>query len=277
VRTIKIFTSQLIMYLVLIFVVIVSAFPIVWVIMSSFKTNAQILSNPFSLPTKIIFNGYAQAWKMCNFSIITVNSFIVSMTSMIASLVIFAMAAYVIAKYNFKGKNILYLLFVLTLLVPAQAKAQPILDLIIKMHLYDTKTALVLVYISMGMAVSLFILKSTFTVIPIEFSEAAWLEGAGFIRTFFEINLPLAKTGLVTAGTLMFLSNWNEYFYAMLLTMSVKTRTLPYELSFFNETFNYNYTSMFAALVIAILPGIIVYAIFQEQITNSIVSSGVKG
>jgi len=265
------------MYAVLAFTVIVSGFPIVWVIISSFKTNAQILTNPFSLPTSISFSGYEKAWRYCKFPVIYSNSFTIALTSTFISLFIFSLSAYVIAKYKFKGRNLLYSLFVLTLLVPTMARAQPILRLIMQLKLYDTKTALILVYSTTGMATCLFILRGAFMSIPTEFSEAAWIEGAGFIRTFASINLPLAKSGLATAGTLLFLANWNEYYYAMLLTMKEANRTVPFAITYFDNTFNFDYTSMFAALTLVIFPALIVYAIFQEQIAASLVASGVKG
>lgn len=263
--------------IVLLFTVLISIFPIVWVVVSSFKTNAQILSNPFSLPTAFSFKAYQAVFKQTDFLLYTVNSLLVSVVSTAISIIIYAMAAYVIAKYDFKGKNLVYSLFVITLLVPAQCKAQPIFSLIIHFNLYDTKTALVLVYLAAGMAMSLFILKNTFMSIPKDFSEAAWMEGSGFIRTFLWINLPMAKSGLATAGILMFLGNWNEYFFAMLLTTSPVNRTLPVALASFNETYSYNYTNMFAALTMAILPGILIYSFAQDQVTNSLVASGIKG
>lgn len=272
----KIIKSTLV-YIVLAFTAIISLFPIIWVIFSSFKTNAQILSSPFSLPTSIGFDAYGAVFKQTNFLLYTFNSLFIAVISTAVSLIIYAMAAYVIARYDFKGRNLIYSLFVVTLLVPSQSKAQPIFSLIVKFNLYDTKTALVLVYIAAGMAMSLFILKNTFMSIPKDFSEAAWMEGSGFLRTFFSINLPMAKAGMATAGILMFLGNWNEYFFAMLLTTSPINRTLPVALASFNETYSYNYTNMFAALTMAILPGILIYAFAQDQVANSIVSSGIKG
>jgi raffinose/stachyose/melibiose transport system permease protein len=265
------------MYLVLGFVVIVSAFPIIWIIISSFKTNSEILSGPFTLPSSFSPVGYIKAWQIAQFPIIYKNSFIIATLSTAISLVIFPMAAYVIAKYNFKGKNVLYSLFVLTLLVPSMARVQPIMRLIFALHLYDTKTALVLVYSTMGMATCLFVLRATFMSIPTEFSEAAWIEGAGFLRTYFSINLPIAKSGMATAGTLIFLANWNEYYYAMMLTSKVSNRTVPFAITMFNGQFSFSYPGMFAALTLAMLPALVVYAIFQEQIADSLVASGVKG
>jgi raffinose/stachyose/melibiose transport system permease protein len=274
---IKTIVTGILMYVVLLFTIIVSIFPILWIIISAFKTNAQILSNPFLLPERIDFTPFVRVFTQYKFLQYTINSFSIAAVSSVLSLLFFSMAAYVLSKYNFTGKNFLYILFTLTLLVPGHTKAQPIFSLILSLNLYDKKSALILVYLSAGLAMSMFVLKAAFMTIPIEFNEAASIEGAGFFRKFWSINLPLVKSGLVTSGILMFLGNWNEYFYAMLLTSSPENRTLPLALAFFNEAFSYDYTKMFAALTMVVLPGIIIYTFAQEQIQASVASSGVKG
>lgn len=261
---------------VLVFTIVISVFPIIWVIFSSFKTNSEILSNPFSLPSSLNFSGFAYVIENYNFLRYLMNSLIASLSSTAISLIIYAMAGYVFAKYKFPFKNALYALFIITLLIPAQSKAQPIFSLIMDFNLYDTVTGLSLVYISSGMAMSLFILRSTFSGLPDALSEAASIEGAGFVRIFWQIYLPLAKNGLATAGILMFLNNWNEYFYASLLTSSDVSRTLPVALQFFNEAFSYDYTKLFSALTLIILPGVVVYILIQEQVQKSFASSGIK-
>lgn len=264
-------------YGILIFTIIVSVFPIIWVIMSAFKTNAQILGSPFSLPTSISFDAFSYLFEKYNFLRYALNSLLICITSTGLSLIIFAMGGYVIAKYKFPGRNFIFALFTITLLVPAQSKAQPIFSLIMNLNLYDNIWGVALVYLSAGLAMSMFILKSTFMSIPKSLDEAAAIEGAGFFTVFWRINLPLAKSGLATAGILMFLNNWNEYFYASLLTSSDLNRTLPLALQFFNEAFSYDYTKLFAALTVVVLPGIILYAFAQEQVQESIAASGVKG
>lgn len=265
------------MYAVMLFTIIVSVFPILWVIMSAFKTNAQILGSPFSLPTGISFDAFVYLFEEYNFVRYFFNSLVICISSTGLSLIIFAMGAYVIAKFRFPGKTLIFALFTITLLVPAQSKAQPLFSLVMKLNLYDNIWGVALVYLSFGLAMSMFILKSTFMAIPKSLDEAASLEGAGFFTTFWRINLPLAKSGLSTAGILMFLNNWNEYFYASLLTSSDKNRTLPLALQFFNEAFSYDYTKLFAALTVVVLPGIILYAFAQEQVQASVAASGVKG
>lgn len=264
-------------YAVMLFTIAVSIFPIIWVVMSAFKTNAQILSNPFELPTQINFDAFVYIFEKYNFVRYFGNSLVICIVSTAISLVIFAMGGYVIAKYNFPGKNVMFALFTITLLVPAQSKAQPIFSLIMDLKLDDNIWGVALVYLSMGLAMSMFILKATFMAIPKSLDEAASLEGAGFFTTFWKINFPLAKSGLATAGILMFLNNWNEYFYASLLTSSDENRTLPLALQFFTESFSYDYTKLFAALTVVVLPGIILYIFAQEQVQASVAATGVKG
>ena len=265
------------MYVVMAFVVIVCLFPLLWVVMSSFKTNGEILSSPFSLPTAISFEPYIRVLSTNNFALYGLNSLMIATVATVGSLLIYAMGAYAIAKFNFPGKNLLYVLFTITMLVPGHTKTQPIFSLVMALNLYDTKQGLMLVYLSGGMAMCMFVLRSAFAAIPKEMSEAATIDGAGFFRTFWQMHLPLAKSGMATTGILMFLGNWNEYYFAALLTSSAKNRTLPYALAFFNEAFAYDYTRMFAALTLIILPGLIIYVFSQEQVQMSVVSSGVKG
>lgn len=264
-------------YVIMIFTVLVSIFPIAWVVVSSFKTNKAILNSPFELPTSISFKAYEDVLTQYNFLNYFANSFLIAMGATIIGVFIYAMAAYVFAKFDFFGKGILFVICTITLLVPNFAKAQPIFAIIMKLDLYDTKIGLILVYLTFGMALALFILRVTFMSIPKDLDEAALMDGAGFWRIFWNLNLPLARSGLATAFILLFLANWNEYFYAAVLTSGQQNRTLPVALAFFNEAFSYNYTNMFAALTMVVIPGIVVYLFVQEQVQQSVASSGVKG
>lgn len=269
--------AKIFMYAVMIFTIVVSVFPILWIIMSSFKTNGEIMSGPFVLPSSFNFDAYVYLFEKYDFLQYFLNSILVSVLPTMLSLLFFTMGAYVIAKYEFRGKMLFYALFTITLLVPAHSRTQPIFSLIMSLDLYNTKTGLMLVYLSSGMAMSMFILKAAFQAVPNELSESATLDGASFWQVFVRINLPLAKNGLATAGVLMFLANWNEFYYANLLISSTENRTLPVVTILFNSMFSYNYTNTFAALVVVILPGILIYAFAQKQVQESIVSSAIKG
>lgn len=263
-------------YLVLLFIALVSVMPILWVIASSFKSNGAILSSPFSLPDTFNLDAYASVLNQYSLLEYGRNSLIVSVIPTLVSLLCYAMCGYVIARYPFPGRNLMYVLFTVTLLVPGHTRIQPIFTLVMRLNLYDNLLGLMLVYLSGGLAMSLFVLRAAFMSVPMALSEAAHIDGANFLQTFFLINLPLVKTGLSTAGVLMFLGNWNEYLYASLLTSSPANRTMPVALTFFNQAFSYDYTRMFAALTLVVLPGIILYMIAQEQVTASVATTGIK-
>ena len=264
-------------YLFMALCVLVALFPIVWVVLSSFKTNREILSNGLQLPSTFSFSGYKQALEMAPILKFFVNSLIVSFASTALNVFILAMAGYVFAKKKFRFKNLIFGILSLSMVIPSTALMSPVYTVITKLHLYDTKMALILVYTALNMPISLMILRSAFAAIPTELEEAAYIDGAGFFRTFWQVMMPCAKGGLASAAVLAFLGSWNEFTFALLLTSSTSTRTLPLSLSFFTSQFSFNYTAMFAAITIAVLPSIIVFSIFQEQVCSSLTAGSVKG
>ena len=264
-------------YLFMALCVLVALFPIVWVVLSSFKTNREILSNGLQLPSTFSFSGYKQALEMAPILKFFVNSLIVSFASTALNVFILAMAGYVFAKKKFRFKNLIFGILSLSMVIPSTALMSPVYTVITKLHLYGTKMALILVYTALNMPISLMILRSAFAAIPTELEEAAYIDGAGFFRTFWQVMMPCAKGGLASAAVLAFLGSWNEFTFALLLTSSTSTRTLPLSLSYFTSQFSFNYTAMFAAITIAVLPSIIVFSIFQEQVCSSLTAGSVKG
>ena len=264
-------------YLFMALCVLVALFPIVWVVLSSFKTNREILSNGLQLPSTFSFSGYKQALEMAPILKFFVNSLIVSFASTALNVFILAIAGSVFAKKKFRFKNLIFGILSLSMVIPSTALMSPVYTVITKLHLYDTKMALILVYTALNMPISLMILRSAFAAIPTELEEAAYIDGAGFFRTFWQVMMPCAKGGLASAAVLAFLGSWNEFTFALLLTSSTSTRTLPLSLSYFTSQFSFNYTAMFAAITIAVLPSIIVFSIFQEQVCSSLTAGSVKG
>ncbi|MDR1894404.1 MAG: carbohydrate ABC transporter permease [Spirochaetales bacterium] len=263
-------------YVFLLGCVCTALFPLVWVFMSSFKTNAEILSNGISLPSRFSFDGYTQALKISPILQYFFNSVVITSITTVVNVFFLAMAAYIFARYQFRGKNILYLLLSLSLVIPMTALLHPVYMTINALHLANKKSGLVLVYTALNLPMSLLILRGTFQSIPRSMEEAAVMDGAGFVRVFFQIMLPMAKSGLASAGVLTFLNCWNEFTFALVLTSSQSARTLPLSLSYFTSQFSFNYTAMFAAIVIAIIPSIVVFALFQEQIVRSLTAGAIK-
>ena len=264
-------------FLFLGFFVVISIGPLIWIIMSSFKSNKEILSSAFALPSSFSLSGYKAALDMAPIFKFYGNSIIISVLSTLLNVVVVSMAAYVLARHKFKGSTFVTLLLSVSLLIPTAALLMPIYKIMPAIGLFDTRTGLILVYAALGLPTSLFIFKSYFQSIPKELEEAACIDGAGFFRTFFVIVFPLAKPGLATGAILQFLTSWNEFMFALILTKSTSVRTLPLALNYFTSQFSFNYTAMFAALTMVILPSIIIYILLQEQITSSMVEGSVKG
>jgi raffinose/stachyose/melibiose transport system permease protein len=187
------------------------------------------------------------------------------------------MAAYGLARFEFKLRNFIFSMLICAMLIPTNAMIQPIFATISFLGLYDTIWALVLSYTAFRMPLCLFIMRSYFLTLPKEVEESAHIEGAGFMRTFLQIMLPMSKPTVACAAVLSFFAAWRELLYAMLLTSRESTRTLPLAMRFFTSMFSFNLTAMFSAMVMCMLPTIIVYVFLQEQIMESMITGSIKG
>ncbi len=257
--------------------VLLALFPLVWVILSSFKTNQQILSSAISLPTAFSFDGYRMALKVSPILRFFFNSVVITLISTGLNVFLVSMAAYAFARTRFPGKNLLFTLLALSMVIPVTALMQPVYQVISGLGLLDSLPGLILVYMALNMPLTLLIMRATFAGVPASLEEAAYIDGAGFMRTYLKVMLPVAKGGLASAAVLAFLNAWNEFTFALVLTKSAHVRTLPLSLSYFTSQFTFNYTALFAAITMAVLPSILVFAIFQEQVSQSLVIGAVKG
>lgn len=263
-------------YLFLLLCIVIALYPLVWVVLSSFRSNQEILSGTLSLPESFSFRGYIEALTITPILDYFWNSVIIATTSTLLNVFFLSKAGYIFARFDFRGKDTLYFVLLLSLVIPGTALLQPVSQLIHNLGLYDTRFALILVYTAFSIPMSLLILRVTYSNIPKELEEAAAIDGAGFVRTYFQIMMPCAKTGLTSAAVLAFLRAWNEFLFALVLTRGHHARTLPLSLSFFTAQFSFNYTALFAAVTIAVIPSILVFAIFQEQIVSSLTAGSVK-
>lgn len=263
-------------YLFMLLCVLVAIYPIIWVILSSFKTNKEILTNGLSFPTSFSFIGYQQALEISPIMKFFFNSLVITGISTIINVFFISMAAYVFARMDFRGKNLLFTILSISLVIPMTSLLLPVYTVINKLGLYDTKAGLILVYAALSLPMSLLVLRRSFESIPKGLEEAAYVDGAGFFRTYFQIMLPCAKSGLASAAVLAFLNGWNEFTFALVLTSSASVRTLPLSLSYFTSQFSFNYTAMFAAITIAVIPSILIFTLFQENIITSLTMGSMK-
>ena len=267
----KIFT-----YICLIWALLVALVPFVWLILSSFKSDP--LARPgFMLPESICLDRYIATFKDLHVMRYFGNSLLISGVSVVISIVMISMSAYVVARMEFKGKGLVNVLLYSTMFIPATALTYPVYNMINRMKLYDTRSALILIYSCSGIAVSFFVIKNYYTNIPKELEEAARIDGCGYMQTWAKVIFPIARPGIMTAAVLAFLNNWNEYYWASLVMIDRNKLTVPALLSTFTTSFRTNYNGLFSAMVIIILPPIILYCIFSKFFVEALSGGAVKG
>jgi raffinose/stachyose/melibiose transport system permease protein len=269
--------SKTLMYLFLIGIGFISLLPIFWVFISSFKTTREITSSPLSLPTSFSLDGYITALNISPIFEYYGNSIIISVSATLLNLIFIGMAAYVFARVKSKLVTALLAVMSVSLFIPITAMLQSIYSVVRFVDLYDTKIGLIVVYTAIGIPITLFVLRSFFMTIPKEVEESAYIDGAGFARTFFSIVVPIAKPGFATAAIIQFINCWNEFIFALTLTSSEEARTLPLILNYFTSMFSYNYTALFAALTMITIPSILIFALLQEQVVSGLSAGSVKG
>jgi raffinose/stachyose/melibiose transport system permease protein len=269
--------KNIVKWSILIFFLLYTLLPIVWLIISSLKTNMELTRSPFALPAKPQFQNYINAFKVSGLGTLFFNSIFISISATALNSLIACMASYVLSRFHFKFREGIFTLFVVGILVPINALMVPYFTLITKMHLYDTKFALILTYAAVGLPMSVYLIRGFMLSIPVELDEASKIDGCNFFKRFYHIILPMSRTGIVTAATFQFLFCWNEFIYAMLLTSSPASRTVQLGIRYFSNQFTTDYTSMYAAIVVSIIPSILGYVMFQEQIISGLTSGSVKG
>ncbi len=264
-------------YLFMLLIVLISIGPIVWAFLSSFKTYAEINASALGLPEQFRLDNYIDAFKYAPIQKYFLNSIIIVGISVLVTVCLVAMCAYIAARYNFKLKTALILMISASLMLPAQAISQPLFAMFKSLGLYDTKVGLIVVYAAMGIPMSFFVMTSYYKTIPIQLEESAYIDGATFLQTFFKIVLPLAKPGLATIAMLQFINTWNEFYFALMLTSGDSARTVPIALNYYLGTFANNYSALFAAVIITVSPTILVFILLQKQVMASLTEGAVKG
>lgn len=264
-------------YLFILIIILLSIGPFLWVFLSSFKMNAEILNASSFLPKDFSAANYVKAFKMAPIGRFYINSIIVAVFATGLNLLILGMSGYVTARFSFIGKKFVILLISLAMLIPGAALLQPLYLTIKNIGLTDKLLGLIIVYAGFGLPTSFYILSSYFMTIPKELEESAYLDGAGFVKTFASIILPISKPGFATASVIQFLGCWNEFQFAITLTTGIKSRTLPLTLYYFKTQFSSDYGAMFAGTIVIILPSIIMYILLQEQVVSGLAAGSVKG
>lgn len=253
--------------------------PFVYMVLTSLTTDSFSLPSPQKLMygEKSLRN-YAEAWNKNNFSRYFVNSLFVSVTTMVLSLTLSAMTAYGFARFPFPGKEFLFRVFLFSMFVPGILNIIPQFTIISSFGLVDTYGGLILLYIGTGVVGSTFFLRGFFERIPTELEESIVIDGGTRWTIFRTIYIPLSLPAIGTLGIFAFSGTWDEFVVALTLIKTEANRTLPIALQLFRGQYATYYGLFFAASMIALIPIILIFVIFQKQFVNPNLSEGsVKG
>ena len=268
---------QIVIYVFLVLISISYILPLLWVFNVSFKTNKEIFTAPFALPQDITFDNFTFAWKAGRLGVATLNSFIVCVVALVLSMLIGSMAAFGIARLRWKGAKLAMTYFLTGMMIPIHCVLIPLFTRFAKIGLSNSLLGIIIPYVTFSLPITIFIMTGFFKGLPNELIECACIEGANIFQIFSKICLPLGKTGLCVTGLMTFIGNWNELLLAMVFISDDNKKTLPVALSKFVGPYNTNYSQMFAAIIIAIIPTIVVYCLFSNQIVDGLTAGAVKG
>ena len=250
-----------------------------WVLLSSFKTNLAIYQDPWSIPEKIISDNYIAAWSTMRMSRYFMNSVTIVFSAIIISLVVSAMMAQALTRYEYKLRKPLLSLMIFSISVPTQLLLIPLYAQLMNIGMVNTKIGLVLVYSALWLPFTLFVLTGFFRTIPREIEESAIIDGCGEFKMFLRIMIPLVQPGLICVCVFNFVSMWNEYMLALVLASKPNLRTLSLGMYALRDSMMYssNWGGLFAAIIIMLIPAAIIFITLQKYLIQGLTAGAIKG
>lgn len=263
-------------YLLLAIYAIVIAYPLVWMLISSFKSSSEIFSDPWGLPQTWLVQNYAQAWDR-GISGYFVNSALVTIATTVGTVLLSALCAYGMVRMASRTANIILIIAMGGLVVAPQVSLIPLYQMLDALGLLDTLWAMILPYIAFRVPMAILLIRSVFLSIPKDLEDAATIDGCRSLGVFRHVYVPLSKSILVTAGVLTGYFAWNEFLFAIVFVNSDANRTIPAGLMSFRDALSTEWGVLLAGLVIAALPIIIVFLLLQRYFVAGITAGSIKG
>lgn len=266
------------LWILLLAIALVWLAPIVFIVFTSLKTNADVMNTgAFVPPPDLFWQNFPDAWKRGKFSTRFWNSAVITLVKVPLGLALSAMAAYALARMRVPAHKLVLLVVLFGTMIPFQVMLAPLFTLVNDMGLINTYTGVFLPYIAFGVPYQVFVLHGFFKEVPHELSEAALMDGASHFTIFRRIFLPLSLPVLAALLILDFVATWNEFGMALVLLLDSRMWTLPLSLMVFQGEFGSEYGPLNAAIVTTVFPAVIVYLIFQRYFVGGLTQGAVKG
>ncbi|WP_028973091.1 carbohydrate ABC transporter permease [Spirochaeta cellobiosiphila] len=269
--------KKILIYTIVVFYGLTIFLPLIIMILTSFKSNAEIFNNPFGLPSSFNFDAYKSLFIISNYSRYFINSVAVALISLTIALILSGMASFGLAKYEFKYSKAIYFYFVLGLIVPIKLGTIDIMITMVNLKIYDTLGALIIVYTAMAIPLSIFIMYDYIKMIPEELLSAARIDGCSETKIFQLVILPLLKPGIAAAGIISFIPNWNEFWFPLVLIKSRTNFTIPLATGQLFGQFDTKINLVFAVLSLASIPVIIIYLLLSQYFQEGLSAGALKG
>ncbi|MCU1443202.1 MAG: transporter permease [Cryobacterium sp.] len=254
---------------------VITLLPLIWLIISSLKTNTEVLQNPFGLPVEWKFSNYTDALAAHPMHLYLRNSLAAAVISTLLIIIASLMASYALL-HQFRLSKATFGFLLFGILLPVNALMTPIFFLVNMLGLYNSVLGLALVYAGLFFPLGFLIVKTYMDTTPPEIFEAARIDGAGFHAVFLRIAAPLASPGAVTAGIFLMITAFNELLFASILTKDTQAQTVQVGVRYFLTTYAANYPLAFAATVIGIAPTVVIYMILSDRIVGAMTAGALK-
>jgi raffinose/stachyose/melibiose transport system permease protein len=264
-------------YAVLLAVTAVIVIPVVYAVLSGFRDAPQLAANPVGLPNPWVWTNYTDSLMSASFWAQLRNSAVVAGLSTVVVVLFAALAAFVIARREFPGRELAYTVFTLGLLFPATVAILPLLILVRDLGLLDNPLGLALPEAAFGLPLTIIILRPFFRSIPKELEDAAALDGCGPLGFFFRILLPLARPALVTVAVLAIVSSWNQFLLPLVMLSDAQNWTLPLGVTNFSTQYTTDTARIVAYTALALVPALAFYLVAERQLVGGLTSGAVKG
>lgn len=270
--------TKVVIYLIMITFTVLTVYPIFWLVIQSFKTNtAYLTTNKLSLPVRWYTGNYPFVWIQGNFFTFFINSVIYSVVTVIAVVILSNMAGYAFAKIHFKITKLLHGLFIVGILLTLQSILIPLFLMVNTAGLYNTRWAVLIPYIALGLPMGVYLCTDFIKGIHDELLESAKIDGASFMKIFTRIVFPMCAPVSVTLAIITFTGSWNEFILMNLMTATDKYKAIPAAVGRYSGALGSDYGKLFTSLTVALIPIIVFYFIFRNQITKGVAAGAVKG
>jgi multiple sugar transport system permease protein/raffinose/stachyose/melibiose transport system permease protein len=253
-----------------------AAGPFLWIASMSLRTTPEIFASPYALPTTLHFEKFAAAWTNSSYSVYFANSAIVVITAVIIVSLAGAMAAHCLARYRFRGNRAIYFLIFSTIIFPPQITIIALFQVLVEYGLFNSRIGLILVYVSVQMPLTIYLLEGFFARIPQDLFDAAKMDGYSDFEIFWRITLPVGFPAVATTIILNFIHLWNEFLYAVVLITDEEKRTLPLGIMKFMGDQLQDVGMIATGMMIAVIPVILVYVFFSERLIQGMTAGAVK-